>query len=125
MGLYLSMGSERCIVTSVLKIVCLRVFGLLLIPLVLFSSVNRVWKIADFGMASRGSSNQLVTSRYCRGKDGYRAPELPRMPTSHYNNKADIWSLGCIAFELISGRKAFYNDYEILKYAESDVAVIP
>jgi hypothetical protein len=34
-----------------------------------------------------------------------------------YNNKSDIWSLGCIVFELFTGRKAFLNDYQVFDYA--------
>ena len=33
------------------------------------------------------------------------------------DNKSDIWSLGCIVFELFTGRKAFLNDYQVFDYA--------
>ena len=59
------------------------------------------WKIADFGLTSEATSNRLVTSRSARGKPSYRAPELLRETKAGYNNKADIWSLGCIGFELL------------------------
>lgn len=32
--------------------------------------------------------------------------------------KSDIWALGCILFELVSGRKAFANDFAVFRYIE-------
>jgi len=36
-----------------------------------------------------------------------------------FNNKMDMWSFGCIAFELLTGRKAFSSDYEVFRYSIS------
>jgi len=36
-----------------------------------------------------------------------------------FNNKMDMWSFGCIAFELLAGRKAFSSDYEVFRYSIS------
>src|SRR5271155_4587417 len=81
---------------------------------VLFS--NGYWKIADFGLTSKGTSKKLITSSAARGKECYRAPELLRDSESGYNNKSDMWSFGCIAYELFTGRKAFSNDFEVWQY---------
>jgi serine/threonine protein kinase len=83
--------------------------------LVLYQQGN--WKIADFGLTSEATSNRLVTTS-ARGKPCYRVPELLR-DTSGYNNKADIWALGCIGYELFTGRKAFRNDYHVFGYASA------
>ena len=77
---------------------------------------NRYWKIADFGLTSKGTSKNLVTTNAARGKECYRAPELLRDSESGYNNKSDIWSFGCIAYELFTGRKPFSNDFEVWQY---------
>jgi len=53
------------------------------------------WKIADFGLASDGTSKKLHTTRDGRGTPCYRAPEFIQ-ESACYNNKVDIWSLGCI-----------------------------
>src|SRR5271154_2797631 len=81
---------------------------------VLFS--NGYWKIADFGLTSKGTSKKLITSSAARGKECYRAPELLRDSESGYNNKSDIWSFGCIVYELFTGQKAFSNDFEVWQY---------
>lgn len=58
-------------------------------------------KVADFGSAM--SKNKLIyqyiQSRY------YRAPEV--LLQLRYSNKIDIWSIGCIAFELFFGLPLF------------------
>jgi len=73
---------------------------------VLYSDSERCWKIADFGACAEGSSNALYVTSNGRGTSGYRAPELLRNQYT-YNNKADIWGLGCILYELFSGTKLF------------------
>lgn len=77
------------------------------LTVVLLSSQSKLWKIADFGLTSEGTSNTLKTSRSGKGMPGYRAPELFHEVSPGYNNKADIWSLGCIMYELFTGKKAF------------------
>src|SRR5271170_4292024 len=77
---------------------------------------NGYWKIADFGLTSEATSNRLVSTSAARGKPCYRPPELLRGAESAYNNKADMWSFGCIAYELFTGRKAFSNDHEAWQY---------
>jgi serine/threonine protein kinase len=52
-----------------------------------------------------------------RGKPGYRAPELLREDESAYNKQVDIWSLGCILYELCTGEKAFKSDWDGYEFA--------
>jgi len=86
---------------------------------VLFSIATRVWKVTDFGLTSEGTSTGLRSSRYGRGKHCYRAPELVRESNMSFNNKADLWALGCILYELIANQKAFSDDYDVLRYART------
>jgi tetratricopeptide (TPR) repeat protein len=39
---------------------------------------------------------------------------------STYNNKVDIWALGCILFEMASGSKAFSSDMAVQQFSVSD-----
>lgn len=88
---------------------------------VLFSLKDNAWKIADFGLLSEGTSRHCKTTHYARGTSGYRAPELVREDAS-YNNKVDIWALGCILYELATRRRAFANDYTVLDFATGNGA---
>ena len=75
-------------------------------------------KIADLGAAKVLNASNLntpyVVSRY------YRAPELI-MGSNKYDCSIDIWSTGCILFELITRTPLFPGDYEgvqILEHAQ-------
>ena len=86
--------------------------------LVLLSERTRSWKITDFGLTSEGTSRRAYTTRYGRGTDCYRAPELMSDHTI-VSMKSDIWALGCIIFELVSGAKAFQNDFHVFQFASN------
>ncbi|CAA7021576.1 unnamed protein product [Microthlaspi erraticum] len=62
-------------------------------------------KICDFGLA-RAISEGGVTSAQV-GAGWYRAPEL-LLNSSGYTKAVDVWSVGCIFFELIN-RKPFFR----------------
>jgi serine/threonine protein kinase len=95
--------------------VCLSI--LFLIYLVLYSCKDAVWKLADFGLTVEGSSKTNRPTQYARGTSGYRAPEFLKSDDgSMYNNKADVWSMGCILYELATGTCAFPNDWAVLTY---------
>lgn len=85
--------------------------------LVLYSFRCRVWKIADFGLMSEATTMALIPTKEARGRDGYRAPELLFDPKFRFNNKADIWSLGCILYELCVGDKAFPSDFAAREFS--------
>jgi tetratricopeptide (TPR) repeat protein len=58
------------------------------------------------------------------GTPSYRAPELLKEFPS-YNQKVDIFALGCILFELATkGKKVFANDYAVIEYRGSGTDVI-
>lgn len=84
----------------------------------LFSPSAGVWKLADFGTCSEATSTRFNTTHESRGTPCYRAPEVLRVDDNRiFNNKADIWALGCIIYELFSGSKAFPSDWHVTEYS--------
>lgn len=65
-------------------------------------------KLLDFGLASDARpahvGPQLTRPGDALGKPHYRAPEQLRDPTGPCDARADVWSLGVIAHELLTGR---------------------
>ncbi|CAG2111797.1 unnamed protein product [Medioppia subpectinata] len=67
---------------------------------------NADLKVCDFGLArvtdplKSGSQTVYVTTRW------YRAPEV-MLTESCYNNSMDVWSVGCVLGEMLSGRPLF------------------
>lgn len=73
---------------------------------------NGSLKVVDFGSSCKTQEQvyTYVQSRY------YRSPEVVlRIP---YTTKVDMWSLGCIIVELLTGEPLFpaNNEQELLEY---------
>lgn len=83
---------------------------------VLYSERQNTWKIADFGMMTPGTSKNSFSTVYSRGTPSYRAPELLAI-LAHYSQKSDIWALGCIFYQICTGRKAFEDDWAVRDYS--------
>lgn len=73
-----------------------------------------MWKLTDFGLTSEAAASRLYTTTKARGTPGYRAPEVDLH--KKFNNKVDIWSMGCVLHELAVGRPAFGSDLELASY---------
>jgi len=71
----------------------------------------------------------MNTTTSSRGTNGYQAPELLLSPNdpeeTSYNNKADIWAMECILFELVFSRKAFSTDWDVVSGAQSKPLPLP
>ncbi|KAJ3118130.1 Serine/threonine-protein kinase [Phlyctochytrium bullatum] len=70
-------------------------------------------KLADFGFA-RALPPQSLASTLC-GSPLYMAPEILR--GDRYDAKADLWSLGAICYEMVTGRPPFkaQNHIDLLR----------
>ncbi|KAK0090146.1 hypothetical protein PV325_002571 [Microctonus aethiopoides] len=65
---------------------------------------NGIAKLCDFGFArSMSTGTHVLTS--IKGTPLYMAPEL--IEECPYDHNADLWSLGCIAYEMIVGKPPF------------------
>jgi tetratricopeptide (TPR) repeat protein len=71
----------------------------------------------------QATSKKIVVTATGRGTQGYRAPEVLSDSVTGFNNKADIWAVGCILYELMTGNKLFTNDFHVREYQFSDMAV--
>ncbi|XP_037095796.1 serine/threonine-protein kinase Nek5 isoform X2 [Syngnathus acus] len=61
-------------------------------------------KLGDFGIA-RMLTHTLELARTCVGTPHYLSPEI--CESRPYNNKTDIWSLGCVLYELCTLKHPF------------------
>jgi serine/threonine protein kinase len=87
-----------------------------LLILVLYSSRDEQWKIADFGLAAETDSKRAITTVYSRGTEGYRAPEL-LLDEPKFSEKVDVWAIGCILYELTMCKKAFPSDLQVRQFS--------
>ncbi|KAJ6871742.1 hypothetical protein NC652_037180 [Populus alba x Populus x berolinensis] len=73
------------------------------------SDDNAVLKIADFGFA-RSLQPRGLAETLC-GSPLYMAPEI--MQLQKYDAKADLWSVGAILFQLVTGKTPFTGNNQI------------
>jgi tetratricopeptide (TPR) repeat protein len=64
-------------------------------------------KVLDFGIAMVGSlATRITVTGSALGTPGYMAPEQAQ-GSSEVTARADVFSLGCVLFECLTGRRAF------------------
>jgi serine/threonine protein kinase len=88
------------------------------LTIVLYSGRDYRWKIADFGISTEGTTKRVQTTQLARGTPSYRALEVVK--DERFNNKVDIWALGCILYELCFRKRAFNGDMAVLSYSVSN-----
>eukprot|EP00899_Mesostigma_viride_P019612 jgi/Mesvir1/27652/Mv07379-RA.3 len=73
-------------------------------PQNVFVAKDNILKLGDFGI-SRMLSAQTAMCKTVVGTPFYLSPEV--CEGKPYNGKSDVWSLGCVFFELLTLRRAF------------------
>ena len=67
-------------------------------------------KIMDFGLAKMKGVSHITKFGTTLGTTAYMSPEQAR--GEHVDHRTDIWSLGVIAFELLTGKTPYEGEFE-------------
>ena len=83
--------------------------------------MSPVWvKLGDFGVSKRILAQSITTLHTPVSTQLYSAPEVLGLDssseTSNYTNSVDIWSLGCVIYELLTGTKLFALEGQVSRY---------
>ena len=73
----------------------------------IFLTGNNTVKLGDFGI-SRVLTNSVQAANTVVGTPYYMSPEICQ--NKPYNFKSDVWSLGCVLYELCTLNRAFTAD---------------
>jgi len=79
--------------------------------------ISRV-KLLDFGIARHDTTTILTIAGTIIGTAGYMAPEQAKGPRNRIDARADIFSLGCVIFECLTGRPAFEGTHALARLAK-------
>ena len=83
--------------------------------------MSPVWvKLGDFGVSKRILAEGSTSLHTPVSTQAYSAPEVlgldSNSETSDYTNSVDIWSLGCVIYELLVGKRLFPSQGQVFLY---------
>jgi non-specific serine/threonine protein kinase len=67
--------------------------------------------LLDFGLATIHGTTKLTKTGSTLGTVGYLSPEMAR--GEMVDARSDLFSVGAILYELITGKQPFYNEYDV------------
>ena len=66
--------------------------------------------LMDFGLAKVSGATKLTRTGTTMGTVAYMSPE--QVQGREADHRSDIWALGVVLYEMVSGRVPFGGDYE-------------